>query len=103
MFCAYGSEVFTGARGEPCKLYYGANNDTTGHPKDTDVYQWRGRNGRIVTFVGRKDDGVPWWFGHLNGRRASGFDLNREHHIFASEDGNLEFESWIVGWKRGNY
>ncbi len=103
MRCAFGNDVYSGTKGEPCSLSYGQKNDVTGHPKDTDLYQWRTRGGRVVTFVGRKDDGVRWWFGRINGKPASGFDLNRNHYVFASRDGEFEFECWIGGWGRGTY
>lgn len=61
------------------------------------VYQWRGKNGRKITFVVRDGTGgVGQWgylSGTLNGERAGGFTIvPRYHWVFNTWDGGADFE-----------
>lgn len=62
-----------------------------------DVYQWRGKDGRTITFVARDGTGSfgewGYWYGTLNGERAGGFTIvPRYHWVFNTWDGGTEFE-----------
>lgn len=62
-----------------------------------DVYQWRGKNGRKITFVVRDGTGgVGQWgylSGTLNGERAGGFTIvPRYHWVFNTWDGGADLE-----------
>lgn len=62
-----------------------------------DVYQWRGKNGRTITFVARDGTGSigewGYWYGTLNGERAGGFTIEpRYRWAFSTWDGGADFE-----------
>ncbi|UVO52960.1 hypothetical protein [Sphingomonas sp. SUN039] len=61
------------------------------------VYQWRGKDGRKITFVVRDGTGAfgqwGYWYGTLNGERAGGFTVvPRYHWVFNTWDGGTQFE-----------
>ncbi len=61
------------------------------------VRQWRGKNGRVITFVTRDGTGSGdtsgYWYGTMNGERAGGYTIvPRWHWAFKTWDGGIEFE-----------
>jgi hypothetical protein len=68
-----------------------------------DVYQWRGKNGRTITFVARDGTGSigewGYWSGTLNGERAGGFTIEpRYRWAFNTWDGGTQFECDNPRW-----
>ena len=63
------------------------------------VFQWRGPDGRVITFEGMVNyGGAGWWFGKLDGKPAAGYNLNRQHHVFSTADTHFDFDCWAKGW-----
>src|SRR5688500_2895466 len=78
--------IETGATA-PFDYYFGY---TAEGGKESEVHQWRGPHDRVITFVG--ESGPRWWFGKLNGKPGTGYNINRRHHDFSTIDRKLQFE-----------
>ena len=61
------------------------------------VRQWRGKSGRVITFVTRDGTGSGdtsgYWYGTMNGERAGGYTIvPRWQWAFKTWNGSAEFE-----------
>ena len=65
-------------------------------------YQWRGPHGKVMTFVGG-GYGDLFWYGILNGKKAVGYNINRNHLIIQSVDNSIYIECWLKGFQHGRY
>lgn len=93
--CKFGKNLAL-RKPEPCDVYADRANDYM--RRYVHFYQWRGKSGQVATFAGMQYPGVWWWFGTLNGKPAAGYSPSRDQHVFATEDGSFEFETWVEGW-----
>jgi hypothetical protein len=104
MVCAFQADVDMHRQTRACRMFGAINNDVSGMRPSRNTYQWRDGTGRsLVTFVGTRDYGVPWWFGTINGKPGSGYSLNRGHFIFATADASLRFAAWVTEDEHGSY
>jgi hypothetical protein len=70
------------------------------------VRQWRGKTGRVITFVTRDGTGSGdtsgYWYGTMNGERAGGYTIvPRWHWAFKTWNGSIEFECKNPRMERG--
>lgn len=86
--------VFDTAPPEPCEIAFTVAQGSTRMTA-------RGRSGRRVVFVGRRESG--WWSGTLDGAPAMGHELNRGNTVFSTRTLDRSFQYWTRGNEHGTY
>ncbi|MBO9623382.1 MAG: hypothetical protein J7500_11795 [Sphingomonas sp.] len=86
--------VFDTAPPEPCEIVFTVDRGNTRMVA-------RGRSGKRVTFVGRRNSG--WWSGTLDGAQAMGRELNRGNVVFSTRALDRSFQYWTRGNEHGSY
>ncbi|HVJ02064.1 MAG TPA: hypothetical protein VM662_07775 [Sphingomonas sp.] len=86
--------VFDTAPPEPCEILFTVERGST-------RMMARGRSGKRVIFVGRRNSG--WWSGTLNGAPAMAYERNRGNVVFSTRTLDRSFQYWTRGNEHGNY